>query len=111
MASNIAVKISLPIAPSIANARDRPARGALVASRLVNRNALTEFLGQAQASGILGVTAATADDGAIGLGDLMLSRLASECRLAGSAGCAGRVPESVWETCVGRRLTVGRSSV
>jgi hypothetical protein len=28
-----------------------------------------------------------------------------------SAGCAGGVPESVWETCVGRRLTVGRSSV
>jgi hypothetical protein len=52
MASNIAVKISL--ASAIAGARDRPARVALVASRLVNRNALTEFLGQAQASGILG---------------------------------------------------------
>jgi hypothetical protein len=30
MASNIADKISLPIAPSIASARHRPVRGALV---------------------------------------------------------------------------------
>jgi hypothetical protein len=35
---------------------------------LVNRNALTEFLGQAQASGILGHGSHGADDGAIGLG-------------------------------------------
>src|SRR3954451_13022966 len=50
MASNIAVKISFLIVPSIASARDRPARGAFVASRLVKRNALAEFLGQALSS-------------------------------------------------------------
>jgi hypothetical protein len=87
MASNIAVKISLPIASSIASARDRPARGALVTSRLVNRNALTEFLGQTQASGILGPgRPQRMMEQFFGLlwGDLMLRRLlgGSVCRLA-----------------------------
>src|SRR3954464_4460406 len=85
MASNIAVKISLPIVPSIASARDRPARGALVASRLVKRNALAEFLGQAQASGILGHGQPQRIIEQSIRGDLILSRLASVCGLAGNA--------------------------
>src|SRR3954447_10036457 len=84
MASNIAVKISLPIVPSIASARDRPARGALVASRLAERNALAEFLGQAQASGILGhgQPQRMIEQQPI-RSDLISSRFAWVCRLAG----------------------------
>src|SRR3954454_8873800 len=83
MASNIAVKISLPIVPSIASAPDRPARGELVASRLVKRNALVEFLGQAQASGILGYGQPQRMMEQSVRGDLILRRLASVCRLVG----------------------------
>ena len=84
MASNIAVKISLPIVLSIASARDRPARGAFVASRLVERNALAEFLGQVQASGILGhgQPQRMIEQQSV-RSDLISSRLAYVCRLAG----------------------------
>jgi hypothetical protein len=52
---------------------------------LVNRNTLTEFLGQAQASGILGSRQPQRMMEQSVWGDLMLSRLASVCRLAGKS--------------------------
>jgi hypothetical protein len=52
---------------------------------LVKRNALAEFLGQAQASGILGPGQPQRIMEQSVWGDPMLSQLASVCRLAGKS--------------------------